>query len=156
MCYESPTPELQGRPVGRGRGVDEYFTFPLQSNNRWLQLCGAGTSSSAWPSDRPTELPPWHTDRTMWAVSDVSQYHSPIPWDVCVVYTMTVSMWLLRVLENRVLRQIFVPKRDEVTWEWRRLHNEEFYDPYSSPNIIREIKSKRMRRVAQVACWRFG
>jgi uncharacterized membrane protein len=42
----------------------------------------------------------------------------------------------LRVFENRVLRRIFGPKRDEATGEWRRLHNEELNDPYSSPNII--------------------
>jgi hypothetical protein len=46
----------------------------------------------------------------------------------------------LRVFENRVLRRIFGPKRDEVTGEWRRLHNKEFYALYSSPNIIRVIK----------------
>jgi hypothetical protein len=46
----------------------------------------------------------------------------------------------LRVFENRVLRRIFGPKRDEVTEEWRRLHNEELNDMYSSPNIIRVIK----------------
>jgi hypothetical protein len=51
----------------------------------------------------------------------------------------------LRVFENRVLRRIFGPKRDEVTGEWRRLHNEEHNDLYSSPNIIRVIKSRRMR-----------
>jgi hypothetical protein len=51
----------------------------------------------------------------------------------------------LRVFENRVLRGIFGPKRDEVTGEWRRLHNEELNDLYSSPNIIRVIKSRRMR-----------
>jgi hypothetical protein len=51
----------------------------------------------------------------------------------------------LRVFENRVLRRIFGPKRDEVTGEWRRLHNEELNDLYSSPNIIRGIKSRRMR-----------
>jgi hypothetical protein len=45
----------------------------------------------------------------------------------------------LRVFENRVLRKIFGPKRDEVTGEWRILHNEEFNDLYSSPNIVRVI-----------------
>jgi hypothetical protein len=51
----------------------------------------------------------------------------------------------LRVFENRVLRGIFGPKRDGVTGEWRRLHNEELYDLYSSPNIIWVIKSRSMR-----------
>jgi hypothetical protein len=51
----------------------------------------------------------------------------------------------LRVLANRVLRKIFGTKRDEVTGEWRKLHNEEFRDLYFSPSIIRIIKSRRMR-----------
>jgi hypothetical protein len=50
----------------------------------------------------------------------------------------------LRVLENRVLRRIFGPKRDEVSGEWRKLHNEELRDLYSSPSIIRLIKSRRV------------
>jgi hypothetical protein len=50
----------------------------------------------------------------------------------------------LRVFENRVLRRIFGPKRDEVTGEWRRLHNEEINDLYSSPNIIWAMKLRRM------------
>jgi hypothetical protein len=57
----------------------------------------------------------------------------------------------LRVFENRVMRRIFGPKRDEGTGEWRRLHSEELNDLYSSPNIIRVIKSRRMRWAAHVA-----
>jgi hypothetical protein len=57
----------------------------------------------------------------------------------------------LKVFENRVLRRIFGPKRDEVTGEWRKLHNEELCDLYSSPSIIRIIKSRRMRLTGHVA-----
>jgi hypothetical protein len=55
------------------------------------------------------------------------------------------------VFENRVLRRIFGPKRDEVTGEWRKLHNEELHDLCSSPSIIRIIKSRRMRWASHVA-----
>ena len=51
----------------------------------------------------------------------------------------------LRVFENMVLRRVFGPKRDEVTGEWRKLHNEKLNDLYSSPNIVRVIQSRRMR-----------
>jgi hypothetical protein len=54
------------------------------------------------------------------------------------------------VFENRLLRKKFGPKRDEVTGEWRKLHNEELRDLYSSPSIIRIIKSKRLRWVCHV------
>jgi hypothetical protein len=55
------------------------------------------------------------------------------------------------VFENRVLRRIFGPKRDEVTGEWRKLYNEELHILYSSPNVIRQIKSRRMRWAGHVA-----
>jgi hypothetical protein len=55
------------------------------------------------------------------------------------------------VFENRVLRGIFGPKRDEVTGEWRKLHNEELHTLYSSPDIIRQVKSRRMRWAGHVA-----
>jgi len=57
----------------------------------------------------------------------------------------------LRVFEHMVLRRIFGPRKDEVTGEWRRLHKEELNDLYSSPNIVRVIKSRRMRRARHVA-----
>ena len=57
----------------------------------------------------------------------------------------------LRVCENRVLRKVFGPKRDEVTGEWRKLHNEELNDPYSLPNNLRVVKSRRMRWAGHVA-----
>jgi hypothetical protein len=56
----------------------------------------------------------------------------------------------LRVFENRVLRRIFGPKRDEVTGSWTKLHNEELHGLYSSPSIVRVIKSRRMRWVGHV------
>ena len=55
------------------------------------------------------------------------------------------------MFENRVLRRIFWPKRDEVTGEWRKLHNEELNDLYVSHNIVRVIKSRRMRWAGHVA-----
>jgi hypothetical protein len=56
------------------------------------------------------------------------------------------------VFENRVLRRIFGPRRDEVTREWKKLHNEELNDLFSLPNIILVIKSRRMRWAGNVTC----
>ena len=55
------------------------------------------------------------------------------------------------MFENRVLRKVFGPKRDEVTGEWRKLHNEELNDLYSLPNIVRVVKSRRTRWAGHVA-----
>jgi hypothetical protein len=62
----------------------------------------------------------------------------------------------LRVFGNRVLRKIFRLRRDEVAGCWRKLHNEELRDLYSSPSIIRIIKSRRMKWEGQVACMGYG
>jgi hypothetical protein len=59
----------------------------------------------------------------------------------------------LRVFENRVLRGIFGPKRDEVTGGWRKLHNEELYGLYSSPSIVRVIKARRMKWQGMWRAW---
>ena len=69
----------------------------------------------------------------------------------CETWSLTLrEEHRLRVLENRVLRRIFGSKRDEVTGEWRKLHNEELNDLYCSSNIVRVIKSRRW--AGNVAC----
>jgi hypothetical protein len=76
----------------------------------------------------------------------------PVVLYECETWSLTLrEKHRLRVFENRVLRRIFGPKRDTVTGEWGGLHNEELNDLYSSPNIIREIKSRRMRWARHVA-----
>ena len=78
---------------------------------------------------------------------------------VLIMFIILIHIWSLtlreehrlRVFENRVLRRIFGPKRDGVTGEWRKLHNEELNDLYSSPNIVRVIKSRRIRWAWHVA-----
>jgi hypothetical protein len=70
----------------------------------------------------------------------------------CETWSLTLrEEHRLRVFENRVLRRIFGPTRDEVTGEWRKLHNGELHNLYSSADIIRQIKSRRMRCTGHVA-----
>jgi hypothetical protein len=70
----------------------------------------------------------------------------------CDTWSLTVrEEHKLRVFENRVLKRIFGPKRDGVTGGWRKLHNEELHDLYSSPSIIRIIKSRKMRWAGHMA-----
>jgi hypothetical protein len=74
--------------------------------------------------------------------------------DVQYHYTWSLTLTeenRLRVYENRVLRRIFWPKRNEITGEWRKLHNEELSDLYSSPTTVRVIKLRRMRWVGHVS-----
>jgi hypothetical protein len=70
----------------------------------------------------------------------------------CETWSLTLrEEHRLRVFENKVLRRIFGPKRDEVTAKWRKMHNEELHDLYSSQSIIRIMKSRRMRWARHVA-----
>jgi len=66
-------------------------------------------------------------------------------------FQLVVLLAMLKVFENRVLKRVFGPKRDKVTREWRKIHNEELIDLYCSTNIVRVIKSRRMRWAGHVA-----
>ena len=77
-----------------------------------------------------------------------------LPVVLCGCQTLSLTLreeGRLRMFENMVLRRIFGPRRDEVTGEWRRLHNEELNDLYCSPYIVRVIKWRRMRWAGHVA-----
>jgi hypothetical protein len=77
---------------------------------------------------------------------------SPVVLYSCKSWLLTLrEEYRMSVFENRVLRRLFGPKSDEVTGEWRKLHNKELYALYSSPNIIRVIKSRRLRWAGHIA-----
>jgi hypothetical protein len=77
---------------------------------------------------------------------DIQHYKLPVVLYGCETWSLILRKeHRLRVFENMVLRKVLGPKRDEVTGEWRRLHNEELYNQQSSPNIIRVIKPRVMR-----------
>ena len=76
----------------------------------------------------------------------------PVVFYGCETWSLTVrEEHRLRLFENRVLRRIFGPRREEVTAEWKKLHNEELNDLYTSANIVRVIRSRRMRWAGHVA-----
>jgi hypothetical protein len=79
--------------------------------------------------------------------------HAILPLSWCLKNSWSLTLreeHRLRVFENRVLRRIFGPKRDEVTEEWMKLHNEELHNLFSSPDIIRQVKLRRMRWAGHV------
>ena len=76
----------------------------------------------------------------------------PVVLYSCEIWSLTLrEERRLRMFENRLLRRVFGPKRDEVTGEWKKLHNEELNNLYSLPNIVRVMKSRRMRWAGHVA-----
>jgi hypothetical protein len=95
----------------------------------------------------------------MLTLSNFSESYNVYTVDILPVVLYGCETWSLtlreehrlRVFENRVLRRIFGPNRDDVTGDWRKLHNEELHNFPSSPNIIRMIKSRRMRWAGHVA-----
>ena len=83
---------------------------------------------------------------------DIQNHNLPVVLYGCEAWSLTLrEKAKLRVFENMVLMRIFGTRRDEVTGEWRRLHNKELNDLYSSPNIVRVITSRRMRWAGHVA-----
>jgi hypothetical protein len=77
----------------------------------------------------------------------------PFVWYGCETCSLTLrEEHRLRVFENMVLRRMFGPRRDEIIGEWKELHNEELHILYSSPNVIRQIKSRRIKWAGHVAC----
>ena len=98
----------------------------------------------AWLSYRPKDGHAQYTDDTTYSRGKARR--------TCETWSLTLrEERRLRVFENRVLRRVFRPKRDVVTGEWRKLHNEELNDLYSLPNIVRVVKSRRMRWAGHVA-----
>ena len=88
----------------------------------------------------------WH-----WKEKDIHNCNFSVVLYGCETWSLTFrEERRLRVFENRVLRRIFSPKRDEVTGEWRKLHNEELNDLYGSPSFVRVIKPRRMRWAGHV------
>ncbi|KAJ4445945.1 hypothetical protein ANN_12631 [Periplaneta americana] len=92
-------------------------------------------------------------DNPLEQVNQETSFILPVVLYGCETWSLTLrEEQSLRVFENKVLRKIFGAKRDEVTGEWRKLHNAELHALYPSPDIIRNIKSRRLRWAGHVAC----
>jgi hypothetical protein len=131
------------------------------------EIWGKGKEKNDWKLNRDIWCPGRDSNQTLLNVRH-TRYH-PRQHDVQYSNNLHISIsfsvlygcesWSLtlreghrlRVFGNRVLRRIFGPKRDEVTGGWRKLHNEELHNLYSSPSIIRMIKSRKMRWTGHVA-----
>jgi hypothetical protein len=146
---------LVGKPEGKR-------TIGRQSN-KWVDNIKINLAVTGWGFVNWISLA---HDRDKWTVLEIwdevylqsvvnSAYYvflSNVVLYGCETWSLTVRQeHKLRVFENRVLRRIFGPKRDGVMGWWRKLYNEEIHNLYSSPSIIRIIKSRRMRWVGHVA-----
>ena len=122
-----------GTTLTNQKYIQEEINSRLKSENAWYHSVQNLLSSSLLPKNiKKTKI------------------HRNIIFPV-VLYGCETWSLTLRVFENRLLRIIFRPKRDDVTREWRKLHNEELNDLYCLPNIIPVIKSSRMRWAGHVA-----
>jgi hypothetical protein len=103
----------------------------------------------------PTPLNAWNPERWNFKLVILKSYKIitlPVVLYGCETWSLTLrEEHRLRVFENRLLRRIFGPKRDDVTGDLRKLHNEELHNFYSSPNIIRMMKSRRIRWAGHLA-----
>ena len=131
------------------------ISFSLRSRNRLWEPLRHHSKSSLNPFSvksrverTPEYSPPSYTENSTSSINICSTVSAILPVLLygCESWSLTLrEERRMRVFENRVLRRILGPKRDEVTWEWRKLHIEEFNDPYSLPSIVLVIKSRRMR-----------
>jgi hypothetical protein len=120
-------------------------------------LYGAETSV-LWKAEKYREISKWSTTHLLPKNLKIKIHRTiilPVVLYGCETWSLTLrEESRLRVFENRVLRRVFVPKRDEVTRECRKLHNEVLNDLYSLPNIVRVVKSRRIRWAG--ACGAYG
>jgi hypothetical protein len=112
-----------------------YLRFSLSDDEKWLTWL-TGNSAGKTKSKHETNLVPQ---------GEPKKHAKGTEYIITYVFDNLREERRLRVFENRVLRGMFGPKRDEVTGEWRKLHNEELNNLYSLPNIVRVVKSRRMR-----------
>jgi hypothetical protein len=120
------------------------FTEILWFIFKFVSSVGGGLCDYLSRAPRSLARPLIPADQPLWVSEKLLTNH-----------TNTYSLGLKTIFRfcNRVLRRVFGPQRDEVTGEWRKLHNEELNDLYSLPNSVRVVKSRRMRWAGHVALW---
>ena len=161
------------------KSVGRAFPNTLYTRESWLNLCRVGGWIDRFPTRVSALRPDWFSvphrcgANKKWPLLAINIHFCSAKtynaWSCTQKHNMVYMNWFnytvgcetwsltlreerrLRMFENRVLRRIFRPTRDGVTVEWEKIHNEELNDLYCSPNIVRVIKSRRMRWVGHVA-----